>query len=363
MKKEVRLADIANRLQVSTVTVSNALAGQKGVSEELRERIKQTAAQMGYQSRAAAAASGKKILTIGVIISEQYLGNYPSFYWKVYQTLAVEARDQSCVLPFEVLTKEGEEALTLPLFTRDSKTDGLIVIGEISSRYLQFLKNETELPLVFVDFQKKGMSASAVLTNNFYGMYEMVNYLIENGHRDIAYVGTIRANNSIMDRYFGYLKALTEADIPACPEWVIKDRDETGYLTDIPLPERMPTAFACNSDLTASALIKILAGKGYRVPGDISVVGFDNYLYEGLCDIKITSYEVNVTEMVKAALTDIISQVREDGCVRTNGTEEETREAARQRVQIITGRLVVKDSVRVLSKQGDDGLALCDLHV
>lgn len=367
MKKEVRLADIANRLQVSTVTVSNALAGQKGVSEELRERIKQTAVQMGYQSRSTAAAPGKRILTVGVIISEQYLGNYPSFYWKVYQTLAVEGREQSCVLPFEVLTKEGEKSLTLPLFIHDSKTDGIIIIGEISSRYLKFLRQETNLPQVYVDFQKKSLPMNAVLTNNFYGMYQMVNYLIESGHREIAYVGTVGANNSIMDRYFGYLKALMEAGIPSCPEWVINDRDAEGYLTDIQLPQRMPTAFACNSDLTASALIKVLEAKGCRIPEDFSVVGFDNYLYDGLCDIKITSYEVNVREMVKAALTDIIRQVWDRGNPLKAGdgslTEEESQAAAWQRVQIITGRLVVKDSVRVLSKQGDDGLAFHDLHI
>ena len=51
MKKAVRLSDIAKRLDVSTVTVSNALAGQKGVSEELREKIRSTAAEMGYQTR------------------------------------------------------------------------------------------------------------------------------------------------------------------------------------------------------------------------------------------------------------------------------------------------------------------------
>ena len=71
MKKTVRLSDIAERLQVSTVTVSNALAGQKGVSEELRTRIKQVAAEMGYQTRASAPAGGKKIYNIGVIIGEK----------------------------------------------------------------------------------------------------------------------------------------------------------------------------------------------------------------------------------------------------------------------------------------------------
>ena len=80
MKKTVRLSDIAERMQVSTVTVSNALAGQKGVSEELRTRIKQVAAEMGYQTRGTVSGGGKKILNVGVIIGEKYLGAYPSYY-------------------------------------------------------------------------------------------------------------------------------------------------------------------------------------------------------------------------------------------------------------------------------------------
>lgn len=339
MRKEVRLADIASQLNVSTVTVSNALTGQKGVSQELRERIKDTAVKMGYQPRAAAAVPARKILSIGVIISEQYLGNYPSFYWKVYQTLAVAAREKSCVLLFEVLTKEAEKSLILPLFAHDSKIEGIIVIGEISGAYLKHLGEESRLPQVYIDFQKKSIPVDAVLTNNYYGMYQMVNYLIESGHRDIAYVGTVKANNSIMDRYFGYCKALMEAGISPVPEWVLDDRNQEGYMVDICLPERMPTAFACNSDLTASALVKTLEARGYRIPEDISVVGFDNYLYDGLCNIKITSYEVNVEEMVRAALKDIVRQIQHG---------RELPDSLRQNVQIISGRLVVKDSVKVI---------------
>lgn len=339
MRKEVRLADIANQLNVSTVTVSNALAGQKGVSEELREKIKDTAVKMGYQPRAAAAVSAKKILSIGVIISEQYLGNYPSFYWRVYQTLAVAAREKSCVLLFEVLTKESEKSLILPLFAHDSKIEGIIVIGEIGGRYLKLLREESRLPQVYIDFQKKNIPVDAVLMDNYYGMYRMVNYLIESGHKEIAYVGTVRANNSIMDRYFGYCKALMEAGIPVRQDWVVDDRNEEGYMIDPCLPKKMPTAFACNSDLTASALIKTLEVKGYRIPEDISVVGFDNYLYDGLCDIKITSYEVNVEEMVKTALKNMIRQIQHGkGQASTLG----------QAVHVISGHLVVKDSVKVI---------------
>lgn len=334
MKKEVRLADIAERLNVSTVTVSNALANQKGVSDELREKIKQAAAEMGYQAKGSAAQNVREILNLGVIISERYLGDYPSFYWKIYQELAIAAREQNCVLLFEMLTSEAEQTKRFPLFTHNTKIEGILVIGEIESAYLRALKEGTNFPQVYIDFMKKGLPVSCVMTNNYYGMYHMASYLIDNGHRDIAYVGTIRANNSIMDRYFGYCKALTAAGIALRPEWVLDDRDMDGQLIELKLPEEMPTAFACNSDLTASELVRTLKSKGIRVPEDVSIVGFDNYLYEGLCDISITTYEVNIKEMVKTAITLLIRQIQAGGGFWPAETA------------IISGHLVEKESVQ-----------------
>ena len=334
MKKTVRLSDIAERLQVSTVTVSNALAGQKGVSEELRTRIKQVAAEMGYQTRASAPAGGKKIYNIGVIIGEKYLGPYPSYYWKVYQELSLIAGLHSCVILFEVLRHEREEALELPLFAAEQQIQGLIIIGEISRAYLEFLKGQPDMPMVMVDFTMKGIACPSVMADNYYGMYKMVNYLIDQGHRVIAYVGTLLASNSITDRYFGYRKALLENGLELNRDWVIDDRTMEGQIGNIRLPEKMPTAFACNCDLTASELVNLLKEKGYRIPEDISIVGFDNYLYEGLCDVKITSYEVDIKEMVRCAVKIVVS-LAERGCAPSD-------------MRVVSGTVVEKESVRNL---------------
>ena len=306
MRKEVRLADIAKQLGVSVVTVSNALAGQKGVSEELRTKIKQVAAEMGYQVRGTAVSS-KKILNVGVIIGEKYLGPYPSYYWKVYQELSLIAGLHNCVILFEVLRHEREAAMELPLFAMEQQIQGLIVIGEIGRPYLEFLHEQPDFPMVLVDFMMQGMGCPSVMADNYYGMYKMVNYLIEQGHKEIAYVGTLLASNSITDRYFGYRKALMERGLEMNPDWVLQDRTMEGQIGNIQLPDRMPTAFACNCDLTASVLVNLLESRGYRIPEDISIVGFDNYLYEGLCDTSITSYEVDIKEMVRCAIKIVVS--------------------------------------------------------
>ncbi len=331
MKKEVRLADIARQLGVSVVTVSNALAGQKGVSEELRTKIKQVAAEMGYQARGTS-VSNKKILNVGVIIGEKYLGPYPSYYWKVYQELSLIAGLHNCVILFEVLRHEREAALELPLFAVEQQIQGLIVIGEIGRPYLEFLHEQPDFPMVMVDFMMQGMGCPSVMADNYYGMYKMVNYLIEQGHREIAYVGTLLASNSITDRYFGYRKALLESGLEVNPDWIIDDRTMEGQIGNIQLPDRMPTAFACNCDLTASVLVNLLESRGYRIPDDISIVGFDNYLYEGLCDITITSYEVDIKEMVRCAIKIVVS-LAEQGKAPSD-------------MRMVSGSVVEKESVK-----------------
>ena len=89
-QKKVKLEDIAQRIGVSIVTVSNALKGKKGVSDEMREKIVRTAQEMGYQG-ASQAKKPRSSYIIGVIVAEKYVKEFPSFYMDIYQRIAREA--------------------------------------------------------------------------------------------------------------------------------------------------------------------------------------------------------------------------------------------------------------------------------
>ena len=92
MAKQVKLADIAAIMNVSTVTVSKALSDQKGVSEEMREKIKKLAQEMGYRSPSAAKMlKTKKSYNIGILISERLFNQDESYYLPVYQAVATKA--------------------------------------------------------------------------------------------------------------------------------------------------------------------------------------------------------------------------------------------------------------------------------
>lgn len=336
MAKAVKLADIAERVGVSTVTVSKALSGQKGVSEEVREKIHSIAEELGYQQPSAARKSqNHKNFNIGILISERFLVKYESFYWQMYQAVATRATAEECFTMLEVIGKAEEESSRMPKLVQERKVDGIIVIGKMMDAYLQHLNTEAGIPVIYLDYYNGREASDSVISNSYYGTYELTYYLYRMGHRKIAYVGTLLAMESITDRYFGYQKALLELGLEQKKEWVLDDRHiETGEIDTVnmlQIPKDMPTAFVCNCDLTASFLIKKLKDNGYRVPEDISVVGFDNYLYPGLSDIQITTYEVDLEEMARRAIHNMISKI--------------SNENYKPGIHIVEGHMVLKESV------------------
>lgn len=338
MAKTVKMADIAKVMGVSTVTVSKALSDQKGVSETLRAEIKKKAEEMGYQTasvRFRERAGVNAGYTFGVIVSDRYLAKYESFYWNLYQEVATAAVQNGCFTMLEVLAARDEDGFVMPQLLQRRKTDGLIIIGNLHKDYLDKLIAQVKIPFILLDFSDPNGSYDAVVSNGYFGMYRMTNYLFDMGHKKIAFVGNVFFTDSITDRFFGYLKALAEHGIEVRREWVIKDRNPESGRSDEgffwKLPEEMPTAFVCNNDVAAAMLVEYLEKKGYRVPRDISVVGYDNYQPPGLCDVGITTYEVDMREMAGQTVRNMIRKL--------------SGKPYRQGVIIVDGRIIYKDSV------------------
>lgn len=332
MAKSVRMADIAKQLGVSTVTVSKALSDQKGVSEEMRGKIKALAEEMGYKSSTALKNEAKRSYNIGLVVLETYIEKYSSFYWEFYQKINISASRENCFVILEVLEANSERDLIIPKMVQEKKIDGLMILGRLTTEYLIMLQKKADIPVVYMDFYDQKAMADSVISNSFYGAYNITSYLFEMGHRKIGFVGTLLATESITDRYLGYVKAMMENGENPKKEWLIQDRESHIRIFEkLELPQDMPTAFVCNSDLTASGLIKTLNEKGYRVPEDISVVGYDDYLYPGLCDIGITTYSVDMERMAQVG-SEILMQRIEGSTLSCS-------------MQVVEGKLVLKESV------------------
>ncbi|MBO4899720.1 MAG: LacI family DNA-binding transcriptional regulator [Lachnospiraceae bacterium] len=339
MAKAVKLADIAERVGVSIVSVSKALSGQKGVSEEMRIRIQAVADEMGYKQpgayrREREEARRNRGYNLGVLVGDYYLGKYESFYSQMYQQFAARAGSKGNFCLLELVSREQETEIRVPMMITDKRVDGIVVIGKLSDDYLDMLKG-SGIPLVGLDFYTNDDTMDSVISDSYFGGYRMTEYLIRNGHTRIAYVGTLGATTSINDRYMGYLKALNEHGIEPRADWIIEDRSTKDKILDaveyVKLPEDMPTAFMCNSDQTAGLLINKLEEAGYRVPQDVSVAAYDNFLPPGICDVRITSYDVDMKEMAKRAVSMITHKI--------------AGENYKQGTYVVGGHVVEKESV------------------
>ena len=107
---------------------------------------------MGYQilserKQKAREAAGEASYTVGVLIAENYLAQYETFYWKMYQELAVAATEKRCFAAVEILRKEDERnTLKLPACVEGNKVDGLIVLGKINKEYIVKLTETARIP-------------------------------------------------------------------------------------------------------------------------------------------------------------------------------------------------------------------------
>ena len=167
MAKTVKMSDIAAKLNISTVTVSKALSDQNGVSEEMRNKIKKLALEMGYQKPVSKPEDRIRSFNIGVVVPEGYIEKYQTFYWEMYQEINMAAVKNNSFVMLEVLNSEDEKAGIPPKLLKENKVDGLIVLGGLESSYLKMIKEHYATPTVYLDFYDQTIKEDCVVSNSF----------------------------------------------------------------------------------------------------------------------------------------------------------------------------------------------------
>ena len=332
--KSITMSDIANRLNISTVSVSKALKNKEGISDALREKILDTAEEMGYRyhlpKKELSVPDGKNI---GILVSERYLQSKQAFYWEICHQINKVLNVNNYFGIIETISTGVETELEIPQVIGTNKVDGIIVLGQISPAYLTLL-SDSALPIVYTDFYLDDMEYDTITTDNFYSAYLITNYLIKNGHQQIGFLGDIHATSSILDRYLGYSKALVEHRLPMRQEWLLNDRSSEGILAAPQLPSQLPTAFVCNCDQAAYLLCEKLKSESFKVPEEVSLVGFDNNVFAEICAPKLTTVAVDIRSLASSTVTSLITKISKNNIS--------------VRRKVIPGKLVIRDSVRAI---------------
>ena len=303
MAKAVRMADIAQKLGISIVSVSKGLSGKDGVSDEMRARILETAQEMGYIPPASSAPKTEGGENIGIIVADRFF-NDNTFYSKLYREVLTFSARQGFFVLMELVEPAAEYACSLPAFLSSRKVDGVIFMGEISRDYLR-AAIATGIPYMLLDIYDYNLDANSVLSDNVDGGYTLCKHLLDTGRTKIGFVGSITETTSIMDRYLGYCKALYLAGITPRPDWRLEDRDKEGMYVPFILPKEMPEAFICSTDEVAYRLVEFLQNEGYRVPEDVAVAGYDDFRYSMMCRPQLTTYRVDIQTMAETAVSSL----------------------------------------------------------
>lgn len=334
--KSVRMADIAEKMGVSTVTVSKALGGKEGVSDEVRAQILDLARKMGYPIKENTSSENSPSYTIGILNSARFLEKGHSFYWTLYERLLTKMSEQGDFGMLEVISLQDEQYCVAPRLLKDDRVDALILMGSFSRDYKDAVAAYGK-PMVILDSYHAGDPWDSVISDGYYGMYTVTKYLLRMGHREIDYVGTLGTTNSIIDRYHGYCRAMEESGYKVTEKNILPDRTFAGHMEihweDIRQP--LPTAFACNCDNTAYMLLNLLKEHGVRVPEDVSIAGFDNFVVSQMALPPITTYAVDQDGMAKASLMQLHERIANP-------------DAPRQ-FAVVTGRLIERESVADLT--------------
>ncbi len=306
-RKKVVLKDIAERLNVSVVTVSNALAGRRGVSQEMRQKIIDLAEEMGYES-AYNIIGGGKTIRIGVFTPyKENLESNPVFLVLGKQELRRNRLNEKLV--FMPIPRRGRQYDSLD----DDQFDGYIVFGADSQGMLDLICEKASVPVLSFGRINEADRTDSVVMDCFHGMYRVISKLIALGHRRICLFGATSVYG--LDQEMGYHKAYDAVGLIPDQEMIFKDFyiGKNGYqnkpedcerlrilIQEMMSREEKPTAFACGSDAIADEVLRILREMKIRVPEDVSVTGF--FKVDGVEDSGVASMTWPIQTMAKAAL-------------------------------------------------------------
>lgn len=308
MSRKVVMQDIADRLNISKNSVSQALSGKDGVSEETRIKIMKTAEEMGYKytKRNNQVQANQEMKTIALIASE-FTFSMKTFFGEIYLAIEREAQRNNINLLIQSITPDAKEQLLLPSFIQNKTVDGILILSHISTKYILKVLSQN-IPTVLIDHHHPLIQADAVLTNNRFGAYHAVKHLLDLQHTNIGVIGDVDKSPSYQERWEGYLLAMREYGIEPKQEHMLVQVEENVETIEQAIfsLESQPTAWFCLNDGYSYYVNSVLKQHGYEIPRDISICGFDNSDFSQIAVPKITTIDINLSLFANKAISQLL---------------------------------------------------------
>jgi len=301
--RRVTLADVARRAGVSPALASIVMRDAPGASAASRQRILAVARQLGYRpdARARSLASLKSHV-IGVLF-----GQAGRFHLELIDGLYAAAEQQGWDLVLSALTNSRDERRALDSL-HDFRFDALIMLGPPVAEPLL----AGRVPLVVMGWHVDHPEVDIVRTSDVHGMTLAVEHLVRLGHRRIAHLegGTGLVAVSRREAYEHAMRAHqleSEIRVVHCGGEDQLDGQEAARAL-LQETSELPSAFVAFNDDIAAAAMSVLAQEGIDVPGEISIIGFDDSALARSPSIDLTSVQQLPLEMARLAMERIVAR-------------------------------------------------------
>ncbi len=279
--------ELAAILGVSPATISMVFNDKPGISDATKEMVLQAAAEYGYTGKKAK-KSGAPALVIQFVSykkHEKIIANTP-FFTELTAGITQECSKQNFALHVSDILESGDVRAQIDALKKTDCAGILLLATEMSPEdFTQFSRLSS--PMVVLDCYYDGLARDCVLINNVQGAFEATEYLIRSGHTQIGYLHSSVPCANFSERADGFYKALRSHGIApsSAPVHLLTSTSREGYqdmMRILSEKSDLAKAYFADNDIIAAAAMKAFQECGYRIPEDISIIGFDDM---PLCDM------------------------------------------------------------------------------
>lgn len=281
----VTLKDIAERAGVSSMTVSRVMNGKtKDVSQKTAQRIQRIAEEMGYvpnsSARALASRASRLIAALLSDYDEESAPLEDSYNSSFFGELARQIQKEG----YDLMIHYVKDYTDINYSLKSWNVAGAVFLGMFDENIKKIQKDNT-IPLIFTDSYSSIRSITNVGIDDYQGGETAAEYLLKNGHRNLAFIGPAAVGNGVlMHRLQGFCTCLRDNGISMPPEHIIdsgaKHLDQ--ILEELCRGSDPVTGIFTTSDFCASRIYAAAYQAGLSIPKDLSVIGFD--------DIRMSQY-------------------------------------------------------------------------
>lgn len=287
---------------VSIATVSRVLNNKPGVNEALRKKIQSVIDETGFRpNRLARELTNKKTNVIGVVVP-----GIDSFFGPRLDAInqVCSSEGYSIMITGNLCSKDWikKEVDNLNLLY-EKQVDGIIYFAsKVTEKHLEILKYiSKKTPIIVIDKNIDELDLPCIIQDDYHGAKKALQHLINNGHKKIAFIKG-NCNDASIERTKAYMDLVKDNKIELNENY-IRQGDysiKSGYAQMSELLDTVtdiPTAVFASNDNMAIGAMKAIQERGFKIPDDISVIGFDDieisgYVYPSLTTVKQDHHEL-----------------------------------------------------------------------